>query len=323
MTESQIIKLADLTAKSAESLLKSVRQASYLARKIAVLDDVCRAIDQDLIKSDKYDQKSRQEIKLLRSNQASIYNGMNTLISRWENLRKTHKQYSRQIVASLNGLLSEDENNSVNEVLNTRKLTIGQYVDEVTNQLVSLNKQINEFLDQTQTVTLSESTDHLLIQAKKLNEKSSDQYERATEDLDAIEKIIIQLDKASDNYNKMLTMLDGRISRIIKVSKQIDDHVSILLPSVLPATTEQIMDTFANATTDSSDVSKNTAEEKSENDQKDSENNDVENVSDTDNEKPQADKKTEIILPDVDKTEKHDEHHDDEKNKKKRHFLFW
>lgn len=323
MTESQIIKLADLTAQSAESLLKSVRQASYLSRKIAVLDEVCRAINQDLIKSDKYDQKSHQEIKLLRSNQASIYNGMNTLTSRWENLRKTHKQYSQQIVASLNGLLSEDEKDSVSETLNTRKLTIGQYVDEVTDQLVSLNKQINEFLDTTQTTTLSESTNHLLIQAKKFDEKTLSQYDHATEDLDAIEKIISQLDKASDNYNKMLTMLDGRVSRIIQVSKQLDDRVSILLPSVLPATTEQIMDIFANATTDSSNVAKNTAEEKSENDQKDSKNNDVENVSDTDNEKPQADKKTEISLPDVDKTEKHDEHHEDEKNKKKRHFLFW
>lgn len=323
MTESQIIKLADLTAQSAESLLKSVRQASYLSRKIAVLDEVCRAINQDLIKSDKYDQKSHQEIKLLRSNQASIYNGMNTLTSRWENLRKTHKQYSQQIVASLNGLLSEDEKDSVSETLNTRKLTIGQYVDEVTDQLVSLNKQINEFLDTTQTTTLSESTNHLLIQAKKFDEKTLSQYDHATEDLDAIEKIISQLDKASDNYNKMLTMLDGRVSRIIQVSKQLDDRVSILLPSVLPATTEQIMDIFTNATTDSSNVAKNTAEEKSENDQKDSKNNDVENVSDTDNEKPQADKKTEISLPDVDKTEKHDEHHEDEKNKKKRHFLFW
>lgn len=304
--------LSKITREGAQSLLIQIRQAGQLAKKIEVVEKVLTNVDQILDKQHEINTISGEQIKSLRANQQSIFNGTNTLNSRWENSTKTYKEYSQKTVSSLTGLINQDSDKPAltTEMLDKGQITVDQKSSQLTSQLTALAGNLKTYLDQSAVNTLKKMTIDAQTKTRSLFEHETKSYEVANAKLDQINDYLRHVQKIANQYDQLLTVLEKKLAGVKLHLNKINDRVAILLPVILPVSDQEVLAEFEASnpqvpapvkTHDATNQSKS-------------------NVDQTTNQsKPTVDQPT----AEIDEKPKEASKHEDQPKKKKHRFLFW
>lgn len=238
--------LSQITREGAQSLLIQIRQAGQLAKKIEVVEKVLTNVDQILDKQHEVNTLSGKQIKSLRANQQSIFNGINTLNSRWENSTKTYKEYNQKTVSSLTGLINQDSDKPAltTEMLDKSQITVDQKSSQLTNQLTALAGNLKAYLDQSAVNTLKKMTIDAQTKTRSLFEHETKSYEVANAKLDQINDYLRHVQKIANQYDQLLTVLEKKLAGVRLHLNKINERVAILLPVVLPVSDQEVLAEF-------------------------------------------------------------------------------
>lgn len=238
--------LSQITREGAQSLLIQIRQAGQLAKKIEVVEKVLTNVDQILDKQHEINTLSGKQIKSLRANQQSIFNGINTLNSRWENSTKTYKEYNQKTVSSLTGLINQDSDKPAltTEMLDKGQITVDQKSSQLTNQLTALAGNLKAYLDQSAVNTLKKMTIDAQTKTRSLFEHETKSYEAANAKLDQINDYLRHVQKIANQYDQLLTVLEKKLAGVRLHLNKINERVAILLPVVLPVSDQEVLAEF-------------------------------------------------------------------------------
>ena len=304
--------LSQITREGAQSLLIQIRQAGQLAKKIDVVEKVLTNVDHILDKQHKINTLSGEQIKSLRANQQSIFNGISTLNSRWENSTKTYKEYNQKTVSSLTGLINQDSDKLALtiEMLDKGQITVDQKSSQLTNQLTALAGNLKAYLDRSAVNTLKKMTIDAQTKTRSLFERETKSYEAANAKLDQINNYLRHVQKIANQYDQLLTVLEKKLAGVRLHLNKINERVAILLPVILPVSDQEVLAEFEASNQQVSASAKT----------HDAANPSKPNVDQTTNQpKPKVDQPT----AEIDEKSKEASKREDQPKKKKHRFLFW
>lgn len=304
--------LSKITREGAQSLLIQIRQAGQLAKKIDVVEKVLTNVDQILDKQHEINTASGKQIKSLRANQQSIFNGISTLNSRWENSTKTYKEYNQKTVSSLTGLINQDSDKPALtiEMLDKGQITVDQKSSQLTSQLTALAGNLKAYLDQSAVNTLKKMTIDAQTKTRSLFDRETKSYEAANAKLDQINDYLRHVQKIANQYDQLLTALEKKLAGVRLHLNKINERVAILLPVILPVSDQEVLAEFEAS---NSQVSASVKTHDAANPSK----------SNVDQSTDQHNSKVDQPTAEIDEKPKEASKREDQPKKKKHRFLFW
>lgn len=237
--------IAEATHTSASLLLKHVRVASNLSRKIEVMNKVYSQLNEQLTKLNAGQNERTQKIQGLHGNQLAIFNSSKTLNGRWNKLEKTHQDFSKKTLVSLRTMLDQDVEPVITvEKLEKSDLTVSQRQDDLNKQFTNLEDTVKSILDKSQSNLALKASSSMFAKTQTLRQNIDATYKTANSRLDDLDRLCSALDTAIAKYQSLLASLKSKIASMTEYAIALDNRASALMPNLLLASDQDILSEF-------------------------------------------------------------------------------